>query len=66
MMQIYNLEYELLDSIGRAKKTVHHGVFGTLEQLEEAKQNILKQQNNTQVRFNVHVVENLFSKISQS
>lgn len=65
-MQVYNLEYELLDSIGRAKKTMHYGVFGTLEQLEEAKQSILKQQKESQVRFNVHVIENLFSKISQS
>lgn len=63
---IYNLEYEFLDSLGRAKKTLHYGVFATIDQVEEAKQTIMKKHNTTAVNFKVHIIENLFSKVSSA
>lgn len=63
---VYNLEYELLDSIGRAKKTFHHGVYGSVDQLETAKQEVITQHKDQQVRFNVHIIENLFTTVSLS
>lgn len=63
---IYNLEYQLVDSIGRNKKALHVGVFGSLEEVEEAKQKIIKQFNPVPVNFNIYIIENLFSKITTS
>lgn len=63
---IYNLEYEFLDSLGRAKKTLHYGVFASLEQVEEAKQQLIKKHEDSKVNFKVHIIENLFSKITLS
>lgn len=62
---IYNLEYELLDSIGRAKKCSHHGIFATMDSVEEAKQTLIKQHGQA-IRFNVYIIEDLFTRVSQS
>lgn len=59
---IYNLEYELLDKIGRAKKTSHVGVFSDLDKVEEVKQRILIAYSNDKIKFNVHLVQELFSR----
>lgn len=63
---IYNLEYQLMDSIGRGKKPLHVGVFASLDEVENAKQNLIKQFNPYPVNFNVYIIENLFSKVSNS
>lgn len=59
MSILYNLEYSILDSIGRAKKAKHIGVFATEESMEVAKNKILSETNEN-VMFNVYVIENLF------
>ena len=37
----YILEYKLIDSKGRQKNSKHVGVFGSLENLEQKKQEIM-------------------------
>ena len=37
----YILEYKLIDSKGRQKNSMHVGVFGSLENLEQKKQEIM-------------------------
>lgn len=63
---IYNLEYQLIDSIGRGKKALHVGVFENIEQVEKAKDQIVKQFNPVPVNFNVYIIEDLFSRVNQS
>lgn len=59
---IFNLEYEVLDKIGRAKKTNHYGVFDSLEKVDEAKQRLLTAYSNEKIKFNLHIVQELFSR----
>lgn len=58
---VYNLEYSVLDKIGRAKKTLHVGVFSNVPAVEEAKSKIMLDAKE-EISFNVHVVEDLFTR----
>lgn len=64
-MTVYNLEYSVVDSIGRAQKYMHKGVYATLEDVSNAKQEVIKQVGDKAV-FNVYPIENLFEKVSLS
>lgn len=55
---IYNLEYNILDKLGRAKKTTHVGIFSNLELVEQAKTSILEKVDG-KLSFNVHVIEKI-------
>lgn len=63
---VYNLEYSLLDSINRSTKFKHVGVFATMEDVENAKQEIVKQEKERNVQFSIYLINNLFEKITQS
>lgn len=56
MRCIYNLEYSILDKIGRAKKTSHVGIFADTESVEKAKTKILELVKD-KLSFKVYVIE---------
>lgn len=58
---VYNLEYNILDKIGRAKKTIHVGVFSSVEEVESVKSAIMLTAEED-ISFNVFVVEDLFTR----
>lgn len=62
---VYNLEYEVLDSIGRGGRSTHDGVYACIESVEQAKQKLINQYGDG-IRFSVYPIENLFTKVSQS
>lgn len=61
MKTVFNLEYSIVDKLGRAKTSTHVGVFGSLEELEVAKKKILEENNNN-VTFEVYTIEHFFPK----
>jgi hypothetical protein len=58
---VYNLEYSVLDKIGRAKKSTHVGVFASVPAVEEAKAKIMRE-TKEEVSFNVYVIEDVFTR----
>jgi len=54
---IYNLEYRILDRLGRTKTTKHAGVFLEESKLEAAKQSIIKQNAKRKLAFDVYLIE---------
>lgn len=63
---IYNLEYGELDSMGRAQKFKHVGVYGSITDVEQAKQLIINNKPDQPVKFNIFLIQNIFEKITQS
>lgn len=66
-MTVYNLEYSILDKIGRAQKYRHKGVYASLEAVSRVQQEILRNEaddNTKQVKFNIYAIDNLFERIS--
>jgi hypothetical protein len=61
MKTVFNLEYSVVDVLGRSKTSTHVGVFGSLEELEVAKKKIIDE-NDKNVTFEVYPVEHIFSK----
>ena len=61
MKTVFNLEYSVVDVLGRAKTSAHVGVFGSLEELEVAKKKIIDE-NDKNVTFEVYPVEHIFSE----
>jgi hypothetical protein len=57
MKQVYNLEAQIHDKLGRVKKTWHVGVYGNLELLEKAK--VQTSQSNPGVNFQVYICEHI-------
>lgn len=57
MKSIYNLEYRILDKLGRTKHTRHAGLFIDEEKLEAAKSKILDEEKPKKVAFDVYVLE---------
>lgn len=57
MKQVYNLEAQVLDKLGRVKKTMHIGVYDSLESLELAK--LCTSQSNPGITFQVHICEHI-------
>jgi hypothetical protein len=61
MKTVFNLEYSVVDVLGRSKTSTHVGVFGSLEEREVAKKKIIDE-NDKNVTFEVYPVEHIFSK----
>lgn len=60
---MFNLEYRILDKLGRTKQTKHGGLFLSEEKLEEFKQQILLQEKNKKVAFDVYILSKpIFTK----
>jgi len=62
-MTIYNLEYSILDKLGRAKSTKHVGVFKTEADIEVAKERTLQENSKHKISFKVFVIDNIFSTL---
>lgn len=58
MKTVYNLEYKILDKLGRQKSSHHVGVFDTLEKVEEKKKELYHLNH---IIFEVYTIEHLFS-----
>ena len=54
---IYNLEYRILDRLGRTKTTKHVGIFLNEPKLEAAKQSIIEQNAKRKLAFDVFLIE---------
>lgn len=55
MHTVYNLEKQVRDKKNRIKKTLHVGVYKTLEEIEVAKSKILE--DNPNITFEVYPCE---------
>lgn len=60
MKTVFNLVYSVVDKLGRAKSTVHVGVFGSLEDVDVAKKKLLE--DNPNITFEVYPIEHIFSE----
>lgn len=60
MRTVYNLECVVVDKLGRAKQTKHVGVYSSLEEVENAKQTLLKA-TTLPLKFEVYFIEHIFS-----
>ncbi len=54
-MNLYNLEYRILDKLGRTKKTLWGGLFATEDALQDKQQEVL--QKHKKVAFDVYIIE---------
>lgn len=54
-MELYNLEYRILDKLGRTKKTLWGGLFGNLAALEGKQKEVLGKHK--KVAFDVYIIE---------
>lgn len=63
-MIVYNLEYRILDKLGRTKSSHHVGLFKTEEDVNHAKSVIEKQQNENKISFDVYIIDEPFLKLS--
>jgi hypothetical protein len=54
-MNLYNLEYRILDKLGRTKKTLWGGLFATEAALQDKQQEVL--QKHKKVAFDVYIIE---------
>ncbi len=59
MKIVYNLEYKIVDKLGRQKSTHHVGVYETLDQVFQVQQQILSEQPSAV--FEIFTCEHLFS-----
>lgn len=59
MRTVYNLEYKVVDKLGRQKSTHHVGVFATLDEVSQAQQDIILK--HPDVIFDIYTCEHLFS-----
>jgi len=57
MHTVYNLEFKVLDKLGRLKKSVHVGVFDDLNKLDKVKGQIAA--SNPGVTFEVYPCEHI-------
>jgi len=54
-MELYNLEYRILDKLGRTKKILWGGLFATQEALADKQNEILSRHK--KVSFDVYIIE---------
>lgn len=54
---MFNLEFRILDKLGRTKKTFHGGVFRNEEELNQAKEKILTENVKHKVAFDVYLLD---------
>ena len=62
-MSIYNLEYKVLDKLGRAKSTFHAGVFKTSEEVDLKKQKVISENKNLKLAFDVYIIDDPIFKL---
>ena len=64
MRIIYNLEYYVLNKLGRRRRGTdgHVGVFETLTEVEIAKQQLQLKYPQQSFEFNIYLIEQLFHK----
>lgn len=56
MKQIFNLEYNILDKLSRARKTIKGGFYATEEKLAAAKKRIEEENTGHNISFNVYII----------
>ena len=56
-MHIYNVEYRILDKLGRTKQTLHGGLFVDEEKVEEFKHRILEKEKGRKIAFDVYPIQ---------
>jgi len=54
---MYNLEYRILDKLGRTKKTLNVGIFSTDEKLELAKTKVIEDNKEDMIAFDVYAID---------
>lgn len=54
---MYNLEYRVLDKLGRTKKTFHGGVYKNEDELGKAKEKILSEFAKHKLAFDVYLLD---------
>jgi len=54
---MYNLEYRILDKLGRTKKTFHVGLFITDDKLQQAKSKVIEDNKENNIAFDVYAVD---------
>ena len=59
MKEVYNLEYEVRDKIGRVKEVKHVGVYPLLRDVGLKKEELLR--HNPELTFRVYIIEHIFS-----
>ena len=57
MRTVYNLEYKVIDKLGRGKAFFHVGVFNTPEAVDLAKHKIMAEQHDKPITFDVYAIE---------
>ena len=62
-MIIYNLEYSMLDKLGRAKSTKHVGLFKSENDVEFAKAKVVEENADNKVSFQVYLIDDPFLKV---
>jgi hypothetical protein len=62
-MVSYNLEYSVLDKLGRAKNTHHVGVYRTEEDVEKAKVSVQEANTDHSISFQVYIIDDPFFKM---
>lgn len=60
---VYNLEYRVLDKLGRTKSTFHGGVFKSEEAVNLAKETIEKNNPDSKIAFDVYFIDDPFLPI---
>lgn len=61
---LYNVEYRILDRLGRTKSTKHIGVFNNEKKVEEVKSSILKNVSFSKVAFDIYAIPDPIFKIN--
>lgn len=59
-MVLFNLEYSILDKLGRAKSTRHVGVFKSESEVEQAKLKTQGLNATHKISFKVHFIDKYF------
>lgn len=59
---MFNLEYRILDKLGRTKRTKYGGLFRDEVKLEEFKQKVLEEEKGKKVAFDVYILNDSLFK----
>lgn len=63
-MIIYNLEYSILDKLGRAKGSKHVGLFTKEDDVEAAKTKTQANITDHKISFQVYIIDDPFLQLS--
>lgn len=62
-MDIYNLEYSILDKLGRQKIVRHGGIFKTDDAIQRAKERIINENAGKKLLFQIYLINDPFLKV---